>query len=173
MEELPIDPIAVRPRKRSSWEYAVAREDREHRRWEYVLDQIIANAIGGAGVVIGLLAVLAGVALALFSGVDLEALIENFVVFGLIGCLIVWHSVRGIYKARQVPYVPPVRRQTADLPADEILLRGVEEPSATTDELLRAAHTGTTAPSNELLRCTVSRPETYSGEEPGGQQVEI
>ena len=39
-------------------------------------------------------------------------------------------------------YVPPVAEQIAALPAEEILLRGSDQPAATPDELLRAAHEG-------------------------------
>ena len=55
-------------------------------------------------------------------------------------------------KAASLPYVPPVREQIATLPADEILLRGSEEPAAAPGELLRAAQGRTETGSEELLR---------------------
>ena len=54
-------------------------------------------------------------------------------------------------------YVPPVREQLAALPADAILLRGSDQPTAAPNELLRAAN-GTESRVGELLRPTRSRP---------------
>jgi hypothetical protein len=53
--------------------------------------------------------------------------------------------------AAKVPYVPPVTPDT--LPADEILVRGSEEPPVVQSEvLLRAAKAGQETPQEELLR---------------------
>jgi hypothetical protein len=49
-------------------------------------------------------------------------------------------------------YVPPVREQIAAFPAEEVLLRGSEQPTATPEELLRAAQVGSETASEELLR---------------------
>ena len=49
-------------------------------------------------------------------------------------------------------YVPTVRDQIAYLPAGEVLLRGSDQPAATSSELLRAAHEGTRTDAEELLR---------------------
>ena len=57
-----------------------------------------------------------------------------------------------VNRARSIIYVPPVREQVAALSADEVLLRGSEPPTATRDELLRAAHPVTASVSRELLR---------------------
>ncbi len=53
--------------------------------------------------------------------------------------------------AKSNPYVPPVTPDT--LPADEILVRGSEEPPVAQSEvLLRAAHRGKETPKEEWLR---------------------
>jgi hypothetical protein len=53
--------------------------------------------------------------------------------------------------ATRIPYVPPVTPDT--LPADEILVRGAEEPLIAQNEvLLRAARQGQETPKEELLR---------------------
>lgn len=49
-------------------------------------------------------------------------------------------------------YVPPVREQIDTLPADEILVRGSDEPTAKPDELLRAPQAAVAEPAEELLR---------------------
>jgi hypothetical protein len=71
--------------------------------------------------------------------------------FVLGGAFVARHCVK---KATAIPYVPPVREQLAWLPADEVLLRGSDEPAATADELLRAAAHATETPAEELLRAT-------------------
>lgn len=55
-------------------------------------------------------------------------------------------------KARSIPYVPPVAEQIANLPAEEILVRGAEEPTVTPEELLRATCAAAEVSSDELLR---------------------
>jgi len=45
--------------------------------------------------------------------------------------------------------------QLAALPADEILVRASDQPTATPDELLRAAQAATKTNSEELLRANV------------------
>jgi len=69
----------------------------------------------------------------------------------------VWFTsqlVKSEAEAKLVPYVPPVTPNT--LPADEILVRGSEEPPvAQSDVLLRAAKEQET-PQEELLRVSQS-----------------
>jgi hypothetical protein len=55
-------------------------------------------------------------------------------------------------EASMLRYVPPVREQFADLPAEEVLLRGSEEGAAQQGELLRAADASPVSKSEELLR---------------------
>jgi hypothetical protein len=49
-------------------------------------------------------------------------------------------------------YVPPAREQIADLPADEVLLRGSDQSAASPDELLRSAYWRSPGSSDMLLR---------------------
>jgi hypothetical protein len=60
-------------------------------------------------------------------------------------------------KTKSLPYVPPVDEQIAALRAEEILLRASDEPSATPDELLRAASSAIAEPAEELLRADEGR----------------
>lgn len=55
-------------------------------------------------------------------------------------------------RARSIPYVPPVREQIAALPADEILVRGSDQPAAGQEELLRPGKYSYDVSSDELLR---------------------
>ena len=59
-------------------------------------------------------------------------------------------------EARTLTYVPPVREKIADLPDDEILLRGTDRPVAAPGDLLRAAREGSETGSEVLLRPTKS-----------------
>lgn len=77
--------------------------------------------------------------------------------------------------ANTLDYVPPVREQIAVLPADEVLLRGSDEPSATPEELLRAAHGGTVEAGEDLLLPSLvdadqRLPSGSSSTEPGAVQ---
>ena len=56
-----------------------------------------------------------------------------------------------------LPYVPPLSEELAALPADEILLRGSDEPAATPGELLRAAQAGAADSAEELLRAEAGK----------------
>ena len=64
------------------------------------------------------------------------------------GCRMVSFSIG---KTKSLTYVPPVHER-AVLRAEEILLRGSSEPSASTDELVRAAMFNVTTPETDLLR---------------------
>jgi len=61
-------------------------------------------------------------------------------------------AVRAKAREASLLYVPPVRQQISTLPAEEVLLRGVEAPAAATHDLLRAAQEGAKMGSGELLR---------------------
>ena len=63
------------------------------------------------------------------------------------------------HKAASIPFVPPVVEKLKTLPADEVLLRGAEQPAVPPDELLRAATVGGTTPGVELLRAADSENE--------------
>ena len=69
-----------------------------------------------------------------------------------------WSLVRKMGKTEPIPYVPPVEEQLSDIDADEVLLRGSDKPTATADELLRAARLNVVTPTDEMLRSTEQRP---------------
>jgi len=55
-------------------------------------------------------------------------------------------------KRKSIPYVPPVAEQIAALPAENILLRGSNQPATAVGELLRAAKAGSDTEAEELPR---------------------
>jgi hypothetical protein len=61
-------------------------------------------------------------------------------------------TLSSIKEVRALPYVPPVQEHLAALPAEEVLLRGAEQPAAAPEQLLRAAHKGDRTETAELLR---------------------
>jgi hypothetical protein len=61
-------------------------------------------------------------------------------------------SFRFRKEMRKTAYVPPVAEQLAALPADKVFLRGSDQPTATPDELLRAAQARTEVDEESLLR---------------------
>lgn len=65
----------------------------------------------------------------------------------------VFLTFAGVKESIALPYVPPVREDIGSLPAEEILVRGSEQPAAAPEEMLRAAESGAIAP-EELLRHT-------------------
>jgi hypothetical protein len=73
----------------------------------------------------------------------------GFLIVGITGFAGARSRVR---KAKALPYVPPVHKQIAALPAEEILVRGSDQPAALPEELLRAAHEGVVESAAELLR---------------------
>ena len=87
---------------------------------------------------------------------------------GAIGAVLTWWSARMaaryyrfLVEARrelaELPVVPPVRAQVAQLPAEEVLLRGSEAAAAQQGELLRAADKGSDTPKDDLLRASDNR----------------
>lgn len=55
-------------------------------------------------------------------------------------------------RSDEIVYVPPVREQVAALPADEVLLRGADQPASGPADLLRVAYTVNATGSDELVR---------------------
>jgi hypothetical protein len=60
-----------------------------------------------------------------------------------------WQARHEFLRATELPFVPPVTPNT--LPAEEVLVRGSEEPTVQSGLLLRAAQ-GVETPKEELLR---------------------
>jgi hypothetical protein len=116
--------------------------------------------------VIGLLSILE------FTGGSLRGPQIPYVPWGIRGSLVllillsIGPLVAAMRMARRVnrtytslPYVPPVRQQIETLSATEVLVRSSNEPTATADELLRAAREGAETEAGELLRASESRTE--------------
>ena len=71
-------------------------------------------------------------------------------------CVSLWRG--HIKQSAEIPYIPPVREQIEDLPADKVLLRGSDAPAVSQQaELLRATVFSSPVPKQELLRAVVSR----------------
>jgi hypothetical protein len=88
-----------------------------------------------------------------YSGAEILTLASLLVII----VVSVVHFLKQLRSVRRVTYVPPVHEQLAALPADEILLRGSEQPAARSGELLRAAHAGAETEAGELLRADQGR----------------
>jgi hypothetical protein len=71
------------------------------------------------------------------------------VLIGIACCAGSWSVKR---KADRIPYVSPVADQLAEIPAQQVLLRGSGQPAAAPDELLRAASAGAENLKEEALR---------------------
>jgi hypothetical protein len=142
--------------------------DAATRRRDYLCRKTAANALAGvvgcATLCFMVFAALLGVPLALMfimfgASHGFQALPQFLFVGALILAAICGLSVLGsrLYNrldqtARFIPYVPPVQDQIAALPADEILLRGSNQPAASKDELLRADQRIQQSTADELLR---------------------
>jgi len=71
-------------------------------------------------------------------------------VVGLFTCAL-WSALKYAKREVSIPYVPPVTAST--LPAEDILVRGADEPPTAHGEVLvRAARHGQETPKEELLR---------------------
>jgi len=72
----------------------------------------------------------------------------------VVSALLIWPSVKvckkGIAESRRLPYVPPLNPDT--LPAEEVLVRGAEEPPIVPSEVLLRATNERETPKEELLR---------------------
>ena len=142
----------------SDKEHSEPREDAAKKRREYLAKLAIAQANGSFALLLMILFMVAGLWFSLELALSLfrEKPSGQFL-FAAIVC--VGATTNGWMKhqeytkrAKSLPYVPPVAEQLANLPADEVLLRGSDQPSAAPDELLRAAHEGTDTPADQLLR---------------------
>ena len=86
------------------------------------------------------------------SASDLLDRFSPYVVGGLYATIAAIFCVKSAKTyAKAIPYIPRNAEQLAALPADEVLLRGSDTPTAP-DELLRASHEGGDQASEELLR---------------------
>ncbi len=63
---------------------------------------------------------------------------------------LLWNS--SAERVQTLEYVPPIREQIAALPAEEVLVRGSDQPATRNAELLRSTYYGAAAAEEELLR---------------------
>ena len=79
----------------------------------------------------------------------------------VLGVFLFYGSVTMSRQASSLLYIPPVAEQIAALPAEAILVRGSDQPSAAPGELLRAARAGEMVDeAGELLRADQGAKET-------------
>ena len=142
--------------------------DPPKRRRQYLVSTTTNNAAAMTGFlaagILGFLSVallvcsLISLTLLFFGGLVIVVSLVGALAFGTVSLITAWLAKMCVTVAKGVPcpaYVPPVREQIHSLPADEILLRGSDQPAAVPGELLRAAHEGTDATAaEELLRST-------------------
>lgn len=150
-------------------------KDPATKRREYLLGTTTAHLFATVGAIaavgFGILTVIAVIPLAyvfyLGSGVNTPFAVMNIAVVMLLGVLTAL-SVRlfkiSDKKLDALNYVPPVREQVANLPADEVLLRGSNQPTATPEELLRSAQAGIETDAQELLRAEQVRSDEQQAE---------
>jgi hypothetical protein len=137
---------SIQDRARERWKYLFVRAGTSTL-WCYGLLLTIASAILTM-VIIGWL---------LLSSPWTDPLTIGVGVFGAITtATISFIGVCNLREAKHISrhtiYVPPVREQLAALPAEEVLVRGSDQPRATSTELLRAITEISQTPSEELLR---------------------
>jgi len=149
-----------------------SQEDVVKKRREYLWLKTETHGLSFFGSAIAAVSVLAsaamiylGLRLLLNAGVSADLL---FCLFFLsmtlsLGVLGVWLWRPSSKRANALAYVPPVAEQIAAMPAEEILVRGSEEPSAAPGELLRAARTGAETEAGELVRASQVSPESVRG----------
>jgi hypothetical protein len=119
--------------------------DRKKLRREYLRRKAIAYGIGGLVPVLSLI-----FGLWLYHS-DLNAITRHGFLFCVLLVYFVWIAVKVSREAiKGVPYVPPI--VTGTLPADEILVRGSDQPPVAQSEVLVRAANEQETPKEELLR---------------------
>ena len=139
----------------------VPMEDGAEKRRKYLQTIVGARTLGCigwtliVGFVLPTMLLAAGAVVSIIVGHDIGLSIFCLVLTLFPGAM-VYLGVQGIRNANKMAddnlYVPPIREQIADLRADEILLRGSDQPAALPVELLRAAREGAETEAEELLR---------------------
>jgi hypothetical protein len=146
-------------------------DDRTRKRRQYLLKKAQANTLTYMGATLALAC--CGIWLVGLIGIlkNRELLLDAVVrrmegpLIGLVGLFqflvlgtATWISVEfwrsSAEEAESIPYTPPIRQQVAPLPADKVLLRGSDAPSAS-HGLVRAASSNETSPV-DLVRPTVA-----------------
>lgn len=139
----------------------VAMEDGAEKRRKYLQTIVEAKTLGCIGwifmVGFGLptLLLAAGSVVSGILGHDITPTIVGLVLALFLGGMayLGFHCIGNANKmADDNLYVPPIREQIANLPSNQILLRGSEQPAALPGELMRAVHAGDSNSEEELLR---------------------
>ena len=145
-------------------------KDKAQKRREYLLAQAGTGTVGCVGVgltvifglltAISLVSVIGTAAWCFQPGPDgAFPAIAAFVVcllmlvfFASITFFCIWMVSVAADDSRSRAYVPPVREQIAALPAEEVLLRGADQPVAATEDLVRPVQAVMETDADELLR---------------------
>ncbi len=143
------------------------RKDAANKRFDYLVDLFQVKFSGCVGLCISGFAILGAViclvGLHTSSWTYFEINVPELSIPGL--CICVASALGGwaiskssIKEASAMPYVPPVSEQVAALSDEDILVRGSDQPTAPSGELLRAARKGTETDDAELLRAEMRSP---------------
>jgi len=126
----------------------------KERRGYLIANTLYKYSIVGYGLVSGMTGLLAIVLVgALFIPNSRKLpLIVTSLICGALSTACVRLCKHCVNSVRALPYVPPVAEQVAKLPADAVLVRGSDRPSATPEELLRVASESNSRAGEELLR---------------------
>jgi hypothetical protein len=145
----------------SSQAHSGPRDDGAKKRQEYVVQKAACNM---AGISLAIYALAVGAFALILIRAAIQSIgvsVSNTIFFTILSVAVLAfglntgrQSVSSFKESQALTYVPSVSEQLqiAALSADEVLLRGSEQPVATPEELLRAAQQGTETASEELLR---------------------
>jgi len=133
--------------------------DRRQQRREYLKKKASGFVMSGMSVALPVIAVVATVMSAVYED-------EHVIGLNTVVCIVACAPILGLFAlkmsghaeiASRAPFVPPVKASI--LPAEEILMRGAEEPAAPNETLLRAAGKGEETAKEQLLHVTPSATE--------------
>jgi hypothetical protein len=133
-------------------------QDLAKKRWKYLFTRAGANTLWGYAMLLTIASgtITIGLVLLLFASTWIDPFYMQFsayaIVTGPITLLGIWNLREAKQIAERASYVPPVKEQIEALPAEEVLVRGSDQPAATCDELLRATNEVSQTPAEELLR---------------------
>jgi hypothetical protein len=132
-------------------------EDLAQKRRDYLTRKaaasLAASVAGGLSVLFGLIAVAPLLLIPCYQNPG--DFMTAFIFIGSFGFAAVGAGLwckASLRTLRQLPYVPPVSEQVANLPSDRVLVRGSDEPADKPGDLLRAAGAIASESPDELLR---------------------
>lgn len=136
-----------------------SRREQIRKRWRYLVSKGMINFVLSAATFAAFVCALEAIFILLcaFYFKNTGQIIFTGILLSLMLFFDSWISARLarqiLRTARQLSYVPPVTAET--LPAEEVLLRGAEEPASEQSKvLLRSIASGPESASQELLRCS-------------------